>query len=69
MLNMGNVSAIKPSNLQGWARGWLPPLHKHLSAPTSAPEVFCSSLFIPRTRFEKSLVMVSYYGYEIRRHK
>ena len=31
----------------------------------SAPEDFSSCLFIPRTHFETSLVMVSYYGYEI----
>ena len=31
----------------------------------SAPEVFCSCLFILRTRFETKLVMVSFYGYEI----
>ena len=32
---------------------------------TSASEVFCSGLFIPRANFETGLVMVSYYGYEI----
>ena len=33
---------------------------------TSAPEVFSSNCsFIPRAHFETSLVMVSYYGYEI----
>ena len=26
-------------------------------------------LFIPRAHFETSLVIVSYYGYEVRRHK
>ena len=31
----------------------------------SAPEVFCSCLFILRARFETKLVMVSFYGYEI----
>ena len=36
-----------------------------LSDKTSAPEVFCSCLFIPRAHSETSLVAVSYYGYEI----
>ena len=42
-----------------------------LDDKTLAPEVFCSRScsFIPSTHFETSLVMVSYYGYEIRRHK
>ena len=33
---------------------------------TSAPDVFSSSSFIPRTHFETSLVMISYYGYGTR---
>ena len=33
------------------------------------PDVFNSCSFIPRAHFETSLVMVSCYGYEIRRHK
>ena len=36
---------------------------------TSAPHVFKNCSFIPRAYFETSLVMVSYYGYEIWRHK
>ena len=36
-----------------------------LEDKTSAPDVFSSCLFIPRTNFETSLVMVSCYGYEI----
>ena len=38
-----------------------------LDDKTSAPEVFrsCSCSFIPDAHFETSLVMVSYYGYEI----
>ena len=36
-----------------------------LGDKTSAPEVSCSCLFILRAHFEKSLVMVRYYGYEI----
>ena len=36
-----------------------------LDDKTSAPEVYCSCLFVPRAHFEISLVMVSYYGYEI----
>ena len=40
-----------------------------LDDKTSASEVFCSSLFIPRAHPETSLVMVSYYGYEIWRDR
>ena len=36
-----------------------------LEDKTSAPGVFSSCLFIPRTIFETSLVIVSCYGYEI----
>ena len=36
-----------------------------LEDKTSAPAVFISCLFIPRTHFEAGLVMVDYYGYEI----
>ena len=36
-----------------------------LEDQTSAPAVFISCLFIPRTHFEAGLVMVDYYGYEI----
>ena len=36
-----------------------------LDDKTSAPDVFSSCSFIPRAHFETSLVMVSYYGYEI----
>ena len=36
---------------------------------TSAPKVFSRCSFIPRADFETSLVMVSCYGYAIRRHK
>ena len=36
---------------------------------TSAPEVFCSCSFIHRAHFETRLLMVSYYGYNIWRHK
>ena len=35
----------------------------------SAPDVFSSCSCISRAHFEASLVMVSFYGYEIRRHK
>ena len=54
----------------GGGEGWLPPSSKvilifFLDDKTSASEVFCSSLFIPRAHSETSLVMVSYYGYEI----
>ena len=36
-----------------------------LEDKTSVPDVFSSCSFIPRARFERSLVMVSCYGYEI----
>ena len=36
-----------------------------LGDKTSAVEVFCSCSFILRAHFETSLLMVSYYGYEI----
>ena len=36
-----------------------------LGDKTSALEVFCSCSFILRAHFETSLLMVSYYGYEI----
>ena len=38
-----------------------------LDDKTSTPDVFSSSSFIPRANFKKSLVMVTFYGYEIRR--
>lgn len=38
-----------------------------LKDKTSAPDAFSSSSFIPRANFKKSLVMVTFYGYEIRR--
>ena len=40
-----------------------------LDDKTSAPDVFSSCSFIPGGHFETSLVMVSYYGYEILRHQ
>ena len=36
-----------------------------LDDKTSEPDVFSSCSFIPCAHFETSLVMVSYYGYEI----
>ena len=36
-----------------------------LDDKTSAPEVFSRCSFIPRAHFETSLVMVSFYGYEV----
>ena len=36
-----------------------------LGDKTSALEVFCSCSFILRAHFETSLLMVSYYGYQI----
>ena len=46
------------------------PTHKafmifFLEDKTSAPEVFCRCSFIPCAHLETSLVVVSYYGYEI----
>ena len=40
-----------------------------LDNQTSAYDVLSSRSFIPSTHFETSLLMVSYYGYEIWRHK
>ena len=40
-------------------------LYFFLDDKTSAPDVFNSFSFFPRTHFETSLVMVSYYRYEI----
>ena len=40
-----------------------------LDDKTSTPDVFSSYLFIPQTHFETSLVLVSFYGYDIWRHK
>ena len=48
----------------GGGGGYYPQKNK-----TSAPEVFSRCSFIPRADFETSLVMVSCYGYAIRRHK
>ena len=36
-----------------------------LEEKASTPDVFSSCLFIPRADFQRSLVMVSCYGYEI----
>ena len=51
----------------------MPPLNVFLSFliedQISAPDVFSSCWFIPGTHFESRLVVVSGYGYEIRRHK
>ena len=62
-------------NARTYNEGWLPNsptppppevfLKFFLEDKTSAPAVFISCLFIPRTHFEASLVMVDYYGYEI----
>ena len=67
---------FNPRTYKGGAGGdgWLPPLPKvflifFLDDKISGPDVFCSCSFIPRAHFETSLVMVSYYGYEIWRHK
>ena len=39
-----------------------------LEDETSEHDVFCSCSFILRAHFETKVLMVSYYGYEIRRH-
>ena len=68
-------TGFNPRTFKGWGgEGWLPPSSKvilifFLDDKTSASEVFCSSLFIPRAHSETSLVMVSYFGYEIRRDR
>ena len=36
-----------------------------LEDKTSVPDIFSSCLFIPRAHFERGLMMVSCYGYEI----
>ena len=68
-------TGFNPRTFKGWGgEGWLPPSSKvilifFLDDKTSASEVFCSSLFFPRAHSETSLVMVSYYGYEIWRDR
>ena len=42
-----------------------PEKKKKKNDKTPAPEVFCSCSFVPRAHFETSLVMASYYVYEI----
>ena len=68
----------KPSDLQvvvggGGGEEGLPPkwgfLIFFLEDETSATDVYRSCSFIPRAHFKTSLVMVSYYGYEICCHK
>ena len=52
---------------------WVPPPRVFLSFlledKTLASDVFGSSSFISRAHFESSSVIVSFYGYEILRHK
>ena len=54
-MNLGSIT-LDPSNAN---------FKFFLEDQTSAPAVFISCLFIPRTHFEAGLVMVDYYGYEI----
>ena len=63
---------ISPSEVQGRRGGGgagLPLFEVFLSFflddKTSAPDVFSSYSIIPRSHFERSAVMVSFYGYEI----
>ena len=68
------TECMNPRKYKGSGGGCHPPLPKvflifSLDDKTSAPEVFCSCSFILRAHFETSLVAVSYYGYEIWRHK
>ena len=70
MLN-SHKCTISPSDVQEGG-GSQPPkvfLIFFLDDKTSAPDIFCTCSFIPRTHSETSLVMVSYYGYETWRHK
>ena len=55
LMNLGSIT-LDPSNAN---------FKFVLEDQTSAPAVFISCLFIPRTHFEAGLVMVDYYGYEI----
>ena len=57
---------------RGGGSGLYHPLHKvffflsfFLEDKTSVPDVFSTCSFISRTHFETSLVMDSYYGYEL----
>ena len=77
-LNRSYTSLLAFTNLSlrrkgGGGDGCHPPckvfLNFFLVDKTSVPDVFSSYLFIPRAHFERGLVMVSCYGYEIRRHK
>ena len=76
------VKVLNPRTYKGGEGGWgggevgrwfpLPSdvfLSFLLEEKTSSPDVFSTCSFIPRIHFETSLVMVSYYGYEICRHK
>ena len=53
----------------GWGGGGGGGLSFFLEDKTSAPDVFSSCSFIPCAHFETSLVIISFYGYEIWRHK
>ena len=62
------VRMLNPRTYKGEGGGRQPPgvfLSFFLEDKTSAPDVFTSCSFIPCTHFQTSLVMVSYYGYEI----
>ena len=61
---------ISPSEVQrGGGGDCHPPLRFFLvfflDYKTSAPDVFSSCSFTPRSHFERSAMMVSFYGYEI----
>ena len=63
---------INPRTYKGWGGvvGCPPEVFLiFLDDKTSIPDVFSSCSFIPRTQFETSLLMVSYYGYDTWRHK
>ena len=62
-LGRGTIGGWQPAPSEGFLKFFF------LKDKTSAPNDFGSYSFIPRAHFETSLVMVSYYGYEIWRHK
>ena len=73
-LNRSYTSLLAFTNLTlgrtgGGGGGCHPPckffLSFFLEDKTSVPDVFSSCFFIPRAHFERGLVMVSCYGYEI----
>ena len=54
---------FNPRTYKGWGEGVV--LSFFLEDKTSAPDVFSSCSFILLAHFEKSSVMVSFFGYEM----